>query len=186
MSEYISRYTGEEIDEGIDLAYSVEEIVSNLDLEVKDNSITSSKIVANAVNTEKLANAAVTRAKLADDALYSPWINYSASNPVITITTEHIGKTIRTSNGSTDYVINISANTSIPSGAEIAVFRYWAKSLKIVFGADTKVCIEGETSYLDNPTINITNSFQMIALKKIVSDGGIDYWLVTGNVEVVE
>lgn len=138
------------------------------------------------LETGNIKNAAITRAKLAPDALYSPWVILSASTPTLTIGAEHIGKTIRTNSDSTDYVINMAVNTSIPPGTEIAICRIWAKSLKIVCASDVGLVLEGESGYLYGKTISIPNNFQMIALKKIMNESGRDYWFITGNVEVVE
>ena len=126
---------------------------------------------------------AVTRSKLATDALYSPFKGFDSSG-TLTLSTDDIGKTIRTTNGNVDYTINIARDTSIPAGAEVAVFRQQAKTINIVFGDNVRVAIPGETSYMPSPTLTI-EPFTMIALKKLAVDSTKDYWLVTGNVEVV-
>lgn len=130
-----------------------------------------------------IPNGSVTRAKLAADALYSPFRGIDSSG-ILTISNSDIGKTIRTLSSATDFTINVIRNESIPTGAEIAIFRQYANTINIVFGSDTRVAIPGETAYKTAPTLTI-GPFTMIALKKIASDSSNDYWLVTGNVEVV-
>lgn len=142
-----------------------------------------SNVTDGSVVTKKLADSAVTRAKLAQDALYSPFIGFDATG-VKTISNSDIGRTIRPINGKTDYTINVSRDASIPAGAEIAIFRQQAKTLNIVFASGTRVAIPGETTYKSAPTLAI-GDFEMVALKKLASDSNYDYWLVTGNVEVV-
>ena len=135
------------------------------------------------IPTSAYQDASVSRAKLAQDALYSPFKGFDSSG-VLTISNNDIGKTIRPINGNVDYTINIARDTSIPTGAEVAIFRQQAKTINIVFGDNVRVAIPGETSYMRSPTLTI-EPFGMIALKKITSDSTNDYWLVTGNVEVV-
>ena len=146
--------------------------------------VKTGNIEDSAVTTAKLKDGAVTRAKLANDALYSPFKGFDSSG-VLTISINDIGKTIRTISGTADYAINVSRDTSIPAGAEIAIFRQQAKTLNIVFASNTRVAIPGETAYKTAPTLTI-GAFEMIALKKLASDSNNDYWLVTGNVEVVK
>lgn len=148
-----------------------------------NKTITNGKLADGVVSTGKIANNAVTRAKLAKDALYSPFKEFDSSG-VLTISIDDIGRTIRSISGTTDYTINVSRNTNIPAGAEIAIFRQQAKTLNIVFASNTQVAIPGETTYETAPTLTI-GTFEMVALKKLASDSNSDYWLVTGNVEVV-
>lgn len=151
--------------------------------QMKDLSIPAGKLASSSVQTSKIADGAVTRSKLANDALYSPFIGFDSSGSK-TVSNSDIGKTIRAISGTTDYTINVSRDTSIPAGAEIAIFRQQAKTLNIVFASNTRVAIPGETAYKTAPTLTI-EAFEMIALKKLASDSNNDYWLVTGNVEVV-
>ena len=145
--------------------------------------VKTSNIESGAVSTAKLADGAVTRAKLAQDALYSPFIGFDSTG-VKTVSNSDIGRTIRTINSKTDYTINVSRDASIPAGAEIAICRQQAKTLNIVFASGIRVAVPGETAYKAAPTLTI-GAFEMVALKKLASDRNYDYWLVTGNVEVV-
>ena len=135
------------------------------------------------IPTSAYQDSSVTRAKLAQDALYSPFKGFDSSG-TLTISNDDIGKTIRTNSGNADYTINVARDTSIPEGAEFAIFRQWAKTINIVFGNNVRAAVPGETSYMLSPTFTI-GPFTMIALKKILSDSTNDYWLVTGDVEVV-
>lgn len=134
------------------------------------------------IETGNIKNAAVTRAKLAQDALYSPVIGANATD---TINSSHVGKTFRTTNGTTDYVFNVKKDSAIPTGAEVAILRGYSKTCNIVFGADVRVGFAGNSSWLTAPTFSINEVFTMIALKKVASDADYDYWLITGDVEVV-
>lgn len=160
---------------------------------INNGAVTSAKIASGAVINDSIANGSVSNAKIADntisraklalDALYSPFKGFNASD-TLTVSNDDIGKTIRTISGNTDYTINVARDTSIPAGAEFAIFRQWAKTINIVFGNNVRVAIPGETSYVISPTLTV-GPFTMIALKKILSDDANDYWLVTGDVEVV-
>lgn len=143
--------------------------------------IGSDKLADGAVTAAKIANAAVTRAKLAQDALYSPYIAISEAK---TISSSDIGKTLVTGVNTKDYVINFVRDKSIPNGAEVAIFRQWAKTISIVFGSNVALAIAGASTYVTAPTLTI-DKFTMIAFKKLVSDSNKDYWLLTGDAEVV-
>ena len=98
----------------------------------------------------------------------------------------HIGETFIANNNSTDFILKVGLlGNEIPDAAEFGVFRNWAKTFKIVFGEGTFVALESGDSYLPNPTISIPYNNQMVALKKISGTRIKEYWLVTGNVEVV-
>lgn len=127
------------------------------------------------------ADGAITRAKLANDALYSPFVIYSSGD---TIGANHIGKKLRDGNN-TDYILNVAADSTIPNGAEVAVFRLWSRSLNIVFNSGTKVALEGETGLLTAPTISVPEKYSTIAMEKVMKYDGYDIWHVIGNVEVV-
>ena len=150
---------------------------------IADSAITSSKIAANAVGTSKLLNGCITRAKLANDALYSPVMGNASGDYNLTVA--DIGMTIRGShNAAFNVVVTVEASTSIPFGAEFAVFRYSSETggdVTVTFDG-VNVCASGWDSYLTSPTIKIADSYSMIALKKVTT---ANMWLVTGNVEVV-
>ena len=133
--------------------------------------------------SSQIPSGSVTREKLAKDALYSPIQKAEATT---TLDGSSIGKTIRTSSGTTDYVINVKKDSTIPIGSEIAILRDHAKTCKIVFGSDARVGISGMSSWITACTLSIEENFSMIALKKVVSETSYDYWVVTGNVEVLE
>lgn len=133
------------------------------------------------IPTSAYQNASVSRAKLANDALYSPFVTFSSGD---TIGTSHIGKKLR-DDSNADYILNVAADPTIPNGAEIAVFRLWSSSLNIIFGSGTKVALEGETGFLTAPTISIPEKYSTIAMEKVMTYEGYDIWHVLGNVEVV-
>lgn len=134
-------------------------------------------------NSNGVFAGSVSREKLANNALYSPIVGMG-STAARTISSADIGKTIAPTVSTVDYTINIVRDTSIPNGSEIAIFRQWAKTINIVFGSTVALAIAGYSNYITAPTLTI-DKFTMIALKKIASDSKKDYWLLTGDAEVV-
>lgn len=137
------------------------------------------------VTSSNIHNSAITRAKLAPDALYSPFYNIGASEPNLTLSVAQLGRKIRLNAGSADVVINVNKDPNIPVGAEYSIFKTWAKTAKIIF-TNALVYIDWETNYLENPTLAFPEGFITIALEKMSQDSAYDYWHVIGNVEVVE
>ena len=56
--------------------------------------------------------------------------------------------------------------------------------MKITFGNNIKVYIAAENE-MTAPTLLISDKNEMVAIKKVDSYNGNDYYLVTGHVEVV-
>lgn len=143
-------------------------------------------ILSGSISTVMVANGAVTRAKLANDALYSPFAYISGNT--LDLTASYLGKTIKTAWG-TDLAITVTQanSTNIPEGAEFAIFKWGPSNEVTITFSDTRVCISGETALESGKTVKVTDAFGMIAIKKAsVSPTLGDAWLVTGNVEVVE
>lgn len=136
---------------------------------------------AASIETADIANEAVTRAKLANDALYSPNVHLGASNATFSLSSGSVGKTFIANNSTTDFIINVPADTSIPAGFEVALFRFSCKSMKITFASGIKVLVHGNNSPLTAPSFTL-ETYTMVALKKISVS---DYWLLTGPAEVV-
>ena len=149
-------------------------------MDIDDNGVMWIK--GNAVGTSKIADAAVTRAKLAQDALYSPFVTVEANT---TIGSGHIGKKLRLSKGDTDYVINVQKDSTIPEGSEIGIYKHFARTGKIIFASNIKVALKGESAYLTAPTVSIVDTFTTIAIEKLGADSNYDYWHIIGDVEVV-
>lgn len=156
-----------------------------------DSSVTAGKIANGAVTNTKIADSSVTRAKLAQDALYSP-LTATGTVAAYSFSVGDLGKTVAPSSGasSVDVVFTMSADVSaaMPYGAEIAVLYRYGKSLKIVFETGASSAIVGDAVFVANRTYSIPERFGMVALKKVdySSSSNVQYWLVTGNVEVVE
>lgn len=154
-----------------------------------DSSVTNVKIANGAVSNGKIANSTITRAKLANDVLYSP-ITGIAAGGNIEITSEHIGKTIKTSwNAEATITITQANSQNMPTGTELAIFR-WGNSAggacKIVASGGIRMALSGEEVTYKNCTVKISDTYSMIALKKVEANSSAgDVWLVTGNVEVV-
>ena len=134
------------------------------------------------VKTGNIENGAVTRAKLAQDAFISPIVTLA---PTSSVKSADVGKTLRFANGNQDYVLNVVKDNQIPIGATYAIFRYAAKSNKIVFGNTVRVTFMGNSNWVVGPTFTIPEAFGQIAIMKFASDNDYDYWHVTGPAEVV-
>ena len=145
-----------------------------------NGAVAAANLASNAVETAKIKNANVTRAKLANDALYSPIVQFGSSNATATFSIASNGKTNITNNGSTNFVLTVPNSTDIPVGFETALLRYAAKSVKITFASGIKVLVYGNTSPLTAPSFTL-ETYAMVALKKLTSDT----WLLTGPAEVV-
>lgn len=129
-----------------------------------------------------IADGSVTRAKLATNALISPVITLAATYTVIRADT---GKTLRFADGNLDFVLHINRDTEIPVGATYAIFRYAAKSNKIVFGNTVRVTFMGNSNYVAGPTFTIPDAFGQIAIMKFAADDNYDYWHVSGPAEAI-
>lgn len=151
--------------------------------ELANGSVTEAKIASGAVSTGKVADAAVTRAKLAQDALHSPMAQ-KTDNYAITIA--DIGMTIRPA-WNTDISFNLTQENSaaLPLGAEIAIFSFGYTNEVTLTSSGVYFLITGEDGRKQDATVKISETFGMIALKKISNDSSGNAWLVTGNVEVV-
>lgn len=142
--------------------------------------VAAKNLGSNAVETAKIKDAAVTFAKLANDAKYSPIVQFGNSNATATFSIASNGKTNITNNASTNFVLTVPNSTDIPIGFETALLRYSAKSVKITFASGIKVLVYGNTSPLTAPSFTL-ETYAMVALKKLTSDT----WLLTGPAEVV-
>ena len=159
---------------------------------LNNGAVTSAKIASGAVINNSIANGsvsgakitdgAITRVKLAQDALITPIVNLPAS---YTLASADVGKTLRFSDGNQDFVLNVVKDAQIPIGATYAIFKYAAKSNKIVFGDTAKVTFQGNNNWVVGPTFTIPESFGQIAIMKFASDNTHDYWHVSGPAEVV-
>ena len=159
---------------------------------LNNGAVTTAKIASSAVINDSIANGsvsgakitdgAVTRAKLAQDALITPIVNLPAS---YTLASADVEKMLRFSNGNQDFVLNVVKDAQIPIGATYAIFRYAAKSNKIIFGNTVKVTFMGNSNSIVGPTFTIPEPFGQIAIMKFASDNNYDYWHVSGPAEVV-
>lgn len=152
------------------------------------NSVTADKIAESSVGTSKILNGSVTRAKLASDALHSPVIRLYSGVPNRDLTADDDGKTIMTMTNSVDFTVNLSADASanMPEGFEIAVCFYYGQSLQISIESGIYVAHSEFGKTRSGIIFSIPEQNTMIALKKVLTYNGYSYWLVTGNVEVVE
>ena len=145
----------------------------------------SSHLANTAVTEAKIAAGAVSRAKLATNALYSPFVNVTGAHE---ITAANIGMTLKTSwNDATAITITQENSVTMPDGVEIAVYRNSPSAAVTIIASGVRLVIPGETAFLTDATVKMSESFGMIALKKVGSNSTTgDAWLITGNVEVVE
>ncbi len=145
-------------------------------------SIKTADLADGSVVASKIKDEGVTRDKLSINALITPILTLPAS---YTVTRADTGKTLRFANGNQDFVLNVVKDDQIPVGATYAIFRYAAKSNKIVFGDTAKVTFLGNSNWVVGPTFTIPEAFGQIAIMKFASDNTHDYWHVSGPAEVV-
>lgn len=139
------------------------------------------------LKTGNIENGAVTRAKLATDALVSPFKFFSGNS--YTIAADDIGVTIMNSFVSGDNAektVNLTYEVShaFPIGTILIIARPESNPVKISFGENVQVGIPGNDSWIASPTVSISNRFSTVALM-LKSSGAKDYWILTGEVEVV-
>ena len=149
--------------------------------------VKTGNIENSAVTTAKIANSAVTRAKLAQDVLVSPLKFFSGNS--YTIAAEDIGLTIMNSypsGNNAEKTVNLTYEVShaFPIGTILIVARPEPNPVKISFGENIKVGIPGNDKWIASPTVSISNRFSTVALMLTIS-GEIDYWILTGEAEVV-
>ena len=157
---------------------------------IASSAVINDSIANGSVSGVKIADGAVTRAKLASDALCSPGKDVRAvtSGSTYALNSSDVGLTLWYSGGPTnDFLFTISRenSASMIQQSEIAIFRIDPGRIKLQFGSNMLVGIQGMPDWIQAPTLEIAERFGMIALKYIANLGDIDLWLVTGNVEVV-
>ena len=132
--------------------------------------------------SQTIIDGSVTRAKLAQDALYSPIRMVQSNSNVVS---SDVGVTIRTGGSASAITITLTQAVShaMPVGAEIAFLPWVGATMKIAFDG-VKVGVLDQTQPYTSPTFTLTK-YGMVAIKKILSDSNGDYWLLTGNAEVV-
>lgn len=139
---------------------------------------------ASSIPTSAYQNTSVTRVKLAQDTLYSPMAQ-KTDNYAITIA--DIGMTIRPAwNTNISFNLTQENSAALPIGAEIAIFSFGYNNEVTLSASGLYLLITGASGRGTlNTTVKISESFGMIALKKVSNDSSGNAWLVTGNVEVV-
>lgn len=84
------------------------------------------------------------------------------------------------------YTMPKNVSAKITTGSVIPVLFRYGKSLKITFEGDARSAILGDTTWVANRTYEIPERFGMVALQKVDTGSTTEYWVVQGNVEVVE
>lgn len=164
---------------------------------LNNGAVTTAKIASSAVINDSIANGsvsgakisdgAVTRAKLAQDALISPLKFFTGDT--YSFVADDIGVTIMNSfvsGDSAEKTVNLTYEVShaLPMGAILIVARPESNPVKISFGEKIQVGIPGNDSWIESPTVSISNRFSTVALM-LKSSGAKDYWILTGEAEVV-
>ena len=132
--------------------------------------------------SQTIIDGSVTRVKLAQDALYSPIRMVLSDSNVVS---SDVGATIRTGGSASAITVTLTQAVShaMPIDAEIAFLPWTGATMKIAFDG-VKVGVLDQTQPYISPTFTLTK-YGMVAIKKILSDSNGDYWLLTGNAEVV-
>lgn len=138
-----------------------------------------------AVVTSDVVDAAITRAKLAQDALFSPFISSNSR----ALVASDLGGTVQNPwNTSASYTLTQAFSSTLPNGATIAVLRGGtaeSTSVKII-GDGVRIGIPDE-NIQKNATVELKGFLCLVALRKVANDNiNGDMWAVFGNVEVVE
>lgn len=152
-----------------------------------EGSIKTADLADGSVTAPKIANGAVTRAKLAQDALISPFKFFAGDT--YSFVADDIGVTIMNSfvsGDSAEKTVNLTYEVShaFPIGTILIVARPESNPVKISFGENIRVGIPGNDSWIASPTVSISNRFSTVALT-LKSSGAQDYWILTGEAEVV-
>ena len=150
-------------------------------------SIGTENLVDGSVTARKIADGAVTRAKLAQDALISPFKFFTGDT--YSFVADDIGVTIMNSfvsGDSAEKTVNLTYEVShaFPIGTILIVARPESNPVKISFGENIRVGIPGNDSWISSPTVSISNRFSTVALT-LKNSGAQDYWILTGEAEVV-
>ncbi len=129
------------------------------------------------------------RSRLAANVQYDP-IKIITGVSEYEITAADIGTTLRSGwNEKITFRIAQKNSTSIPVGTAIAILTYGnADNILTISFDDVRLARKGKRVYPLGTSISIPDSFDIIALKKILNDSsGVDgdMWLVIGDVEVV-
>lgn len=149
---------------------------------IASSAVINDSIANGSVSGVKIADGAITRVKLAQDALYSPIRMVQSDSNVVS---SDVGATIRTGGGASAITVTLTQAVShaMPIGTEIAFLPWVAATMKIAFNG-VKVGVLDQTQPYTSPTFTLTR-YVMVAIKKILSDNAGDYWLLTGQAEVV-
>lgn len=154
---------------------------------IATGSIKTADLANGSVTAPKIADGAVTRAKLAQDALISPFKFFTGDT--YSFVADDIGVTIMNSfvsGDSAEKTVNLTYEVShaFPIGTILIVGRPESNPVKISFGENIRVGIPGNDSWISSPTVSISNRFSTVALT-LKSSGAQDYWILTGEAEVV-
>lgn len=150
-------------------------------------SIGSDSLADGSVISTKIADDTVTRAKLAQDALVSP-IKYFTGD-TYSFVADDIGVMLMhqyVSSDTNEKTVSLTYEVShtLPIGAVLIVARPENLPVNISFGENLRIGIPGNSNWLTAPTVSISNRFSLVAVT-LKSKGSVDYWFLTGDVEVV-
>ena len=148
-------------------------------LSSSSGAVAATNLASNAVETAKIKDANVTRAKLANDALYSPFTDVSAATYSVVAT--DIGKTIKCTNTSGCTVtVSDAVFAALPVGAEIAVLSWVhndTAAVTITIGSSYYIGKYGEATK-QGGSVKTEGRFAMVAMKKLLQ---VVYWLLVSS-----
>lgn len=152
-------------------------------------SIKTADLADGSVVASKIGNGVVGRAKLAMDALISPYV-YVNSSPYV-LSADDIEKTfvaVYALKTALTFRLTNTVSSQMKQGAVMLFTQRFAGRDVIVETDGITCCIEGDSTERHNAKFRVSQTFGTMAMRKISHDSTgakNDYWIVTGSVEVV-
>lgn len=152
-------------------------------------SVGTEDLADGSVVASKIANGVVGRAKLAQDALISPYV-FVSSSPYV-LSADDIEKTFVTVYALTSaltFQLTNTVSSQMRQGAVLLFTQRYPGRDVIVETTGITCCLEGDSTFRKDAKFHVSQPFGTIAMRKVShdnTDAKNDYWIVTGAVEVV-